>query len=55
VMERPRLARGLSFVAKKSRRLISLYEEYPKYPQAFQKWRDKFIYELNDAYLRLGV
>jgi len=55
VMERPKLARGLSYVAKKSRRLISLYEEYPESPTQFPKWRNKLMQELNEAYTRLGL
>lgn len=55
VMERPMLARGLSYVAKKSRRLINLYGEYPESPKTFPKWHERFLQELNDAYNRLGL
>jgi hypothetical protein len=54
-MERPKLARGLSYVAKKSRRLISLYEEYPESPTQFPKWRDKLMKEITEAYTKLGL
>jgi hypothetical protein len=55
VVERPKLARGLGYVAKKSRRLISLYEEYPESPTEFPKWRDKLMKEITEAYAKLGL
>jgi len=55
VMERPRLARNLSYIAKKSRSLINLYQEYPESPKMFPSWRNKMMRELTEAYTRLGL
>ncbi|MCX8203304.1 MAG: NAD(P)/FAD-dependent oxidoreductase [Nitrososphaeria archaeon] len=55
VRERPKLARGLSYVADKSRGLISLYLEYPERPEGFERWRARLLRELREANEKLGI
>jgi flavin-dependent dehydrogenase len=54
VRQRPLLAKGLRLTAEKSRRLISLYNEYPTSPVGFERWHRRFIVELRDAVSRLA-
>lgn len=52
VSEKPKLARGLSYVVNKSRKLINLYSQYPETPNNFPAWRNKVLHELSEAYAR---
>ncbi len=54
IREDPELAKGLRLTAEKSRRLITLYGQYPEEPSGFEKWHKRFLAELNDAYRRLS-
>ncbi|MDJ0270409.1 MAG: NAD(P)/FAD-dependent oxidoreductase [Aigarchaeota archaeon] len=54
IREEPQLARGLQFTANKSRRLISLYKEYPESSAKFPEWHKKFMAELEEAFNRFS-
>jgi len=54
IKQEPQLARGLQYTAKKSRRLISLYREYPESSAGFPAWHRRFRAELEEAYRRFS-
>jgi len=54
IKQDPGLAKGLRLTAEKSRRLISLYSQYPESPEGFEAWHKRFLAELQDAYERLS-
>jgi len=48
------LARGLSYTAKKSHKLMGHYANYPKTPEEFPKWHAGFMEELRKAHARIS-
>jgi digeranylgeranylglycerophospholipid reductase len=48
------LASGLRYTVEKSRKLIQHYMNYPTSPDSFPDWRERFLAELREAYVRFS-
>jgi flavin-dependent dehydrogenase len=48
------LAKGLQYTAIKNKQLLQHYANYPKSPDGFTEWHNKFMAELREAYARLS-
>jgi flavin-dependent dehydrogenase len=48
------LAKGLQYTAVKNKQLIHDYANYPKSPEGFTEWHDRFMADLREAYAKFA-